>query len=159
MQFERHDYLTPSGKIELAGQSFVDAGLPLAPYPSAEARPANGELRLLSPASQWLLNSSYGNDPKILKQLGCNKAYINTVDADRLGLRNGTVARLANDVDEIKLEIGIANDVPAGVVLVYKGHWSEPGSPFNINALNAGRKSDLADSCAVHSINVSVSIS
>lgn len=159
VQFERHDYLTPSGKIELAGQSFVDAGLPLAPYPSAEARPANGELRLLSPASQWLLNSSYGNDPKILKQLGCNKAYINTVDADRLGLRNGTVARLANDVDEIKLEIGIANDVPAGVVLVYKGHWSEPGSPFNINALNAGRKSDLADSCAVHSINVSVSIS
>ncbi len=67
VQFERHDYRTPSGKIELTGQSFVDAGLPRAPFASAEARPTHGELRLLSPASEWLMNSSYGNDPKILK--------------------------------------------------------------------------------------------
>ena len=67
VQFEHHDYRTPSGKIELAGSAFIDAGLPRAPFASAEARPVGGELRLLSPASKWLMNSSFGNDPKILK--------------------------------------------------------------------------------------------
>ena len=66
VQFEHHDYRTPSGKIELAGSAFIDAGLPRAPFASAEARPVGGELRLLSPASKWLMNSSFGNDPKIL---------------------------------------------------------------------------------------------
>jgi anaerobic selenocysteine-containing dehydrogenase len=66
VQFEQHDYRTPSGRIELAGNAFVDAGLPRAPFPSAEARPVGGELRLLSPASKWLMNSSFGNDPKVL---------------------------------------------------------------------------------------------
>lgn len=157
VQFEHHDYLTPSGKIEFTGQSFVDAELPSAPYPSAESRPADGELRLLSPASQWLMNSSYGNDPKILKQLGGNRAFVNPVDALQRGLTNGAVARLANETDEIRLEVGISDNVPPGVVLVYKGHWSSPGSSLNVNALNAGKKADLAESCAVHSINVCVS--
>lgn len=156
VQFERRDYLTPTGKIELVGQSFVDEGLPHAPFPSAEARPDHGEMRLLSPASEWLLNSSYGNDPKILKRLGGNKAMINPRDAARLGLSTGADAKLSNDMGELNLEIDTSEIVPEGVVLVYKGSWSSQQSQFNVNALNAGTKADLAESCAVHSINVTM---
>ena len=67
VQFEGPKFPTPSGKIHIAGESFVAAGLPMVPFPAAEPRPRNGELRLLSPASDWLMNSSFGNEPKILR--------------------------------------------------------------------------------------------
>jgi anaerobic selenocysteine-containing dehydrogenase len=157
VQFEHHDYRTPSGKIELTGQSFVDAGLPRAPFASAEARPVGGELRLLSPASEWLMNSSYGNDPKILKQLGGQEAFLHPDEAEARGIINGASIRLASDAGEITLRVGTSLDVPRGVILAHKGRWSGAGSEGNVNTLNPGHKSDLAESCAVHSINVSVS--
>jgi len=89
VQFEHHDYRTPSGRIELTGSAFIDAGLPRAPFASAEARPVDGELRLLSPASKWLMNSSFGNDPKILKQLGEDEASCIPTKRGRVGLPMG----------------------------------------------------------------------
>ncbi len=155
VQFELHDYKTPSGKIELAGEAFVKSGLPRAPFPSAEARPLGGHLRLLSPASEWLMNSSYGNDPKILKQLGDDQAFINPGEAEARGIKSGHRIRLATAIGEITLRVAISADVPMGVILAHKGRWSTRGEG-NVNALNPGQKSDLAESCAVHSINVSV---
>lgn len=156
VQFEKHDYRTPSGKIELAGSAFVDAGLPAAPFPSAEARPRGGDLRLLSPASVWLMNSSYGNDPKILKQLAGDQAFINPGEAAVRGIKSGTRVRLTTEAGHMTLSVGLSSDVPMGVILAHKGRWSSHGTEGNINMLNPGRKSDLAESCAVHSINVSM---
>lgn len=156
VQFERHDYRTPSGRIELAGEAFIAAGLPRAPFPCAEARPAAGDLRLLSPASEWLMNSSYGNDPKIVKQLGDDRAFINPGEAALRGIVDGYRIRLATATGEITLRVAVSDDVPMGVILAHKGRWSAPGTEGNVNALNPGSKSDLAESCAVHSINVSV---
>lgn len=156
VQFESHDYRTPSGKIELAGSTFVDAGLPRAPFPAAEARPASGELRLLSPASQWLMNSSFGNDPKVLKQLGEDRAFIHPEEARSRGLRDGARVRLGNQTGAITLKLAVSADVPIGVILAHKSRWTANGVESNVNALNPGKKADLAESCAVHSINVSV---
>ncbi len=156
VQFERHDYRTASGKIELAGAAFVDAGLPCAPFASAEDRPERGKLRLLSPASEWLMNSSYGNDPKILKQLGEDQAYLHPDEASARGFKSGTRVRLASTAGEIVVRVGVSPDVPKGVILAHKGRWTANGADVNVNALNPGQKSDLAESCAVHSINVSV---
>jgi len=156
VQFERHDYRTASGRIELAGEAFLDAGLPRAPYPSAEARPTHGELRLLSPASEWLMNSSYGNDPKILRQLGDNQAFLHPEEARARGIPGGARVRLASEAGELTVQIGLSPDVPMGVILAHKGRWGASGGAFNVNALNPGQKADLAESCAVHSVNVSV---
>lgn len=157
IQFEDHKYRTSSGKIELAGPSFVDAGLPSAPFPSAEERPPGGNLRLLSPASEWLMNSSYGNDPKIQKQLGDCQAFIHPGEARERGIVSGADVRLKTDAGEITLKVALSENVPMGVILAHKGRWSSDASKVNINAINPGHKSDLAESCAVHSINVSVS--
>lgn len=156
VQFERHDYRTPSGKVELVGEAFIAAGLPRAPFPCAEARPTAGDLRLLSPASEWLMNSSYGNDPKILKQLGDDQAFINPGEAALRGIKSGYRIRLATATGEITLQVAVSDDVPMGVILAHKGRWSARGAEGNVNTLNPGSKSDLAESCAVHSINVSV---
>ena len=156
VQFEHHDYRTPSGKIELAGSAFIDAGLPRAPFASAEARPVGGELRLLSPASKWLMNSSFGNDPKILKQLGEDEAFVHPDEARSRGLANGTRVKIGNPTGAITLRLSVSADVPRGVVLAYKSRWTATGARSNVNALNPGAKADLAESCAVHSINVSM---
>jgi anaerobic selenocysteine-containing dehydrogenase len=67
--FETLKFPTPSGKIEIESERFVALGLPRAPIPYADERPASGKLRLLSPASAWLLNSSYSNDSRIGERL------------------------------------------------------------------------------------------
>jgi len=154
VQFERHDYRTASGKIELAGSSFIGAGLPAAPFASAEARPERGELRLLSPASKWLMNSSFGNDPKILKQLGESDAFVHPDEARSRGIVDGAHVTLSNPTGAITLRLTVSTDVPRGVILAHKSRWTASG--VNVNALNPGAKSDLAESCAVHSINVAV---
>ena len=156
VQFAHHDYRTPSGKIELAGSTFVGAGLPRAPFASAEARPAGGELRLLSPASKWLMNSSFGNDPKVLKQLGEDQAFVHPDEARSRGLADGARVRIGNRTGAITLRLAVSADVPKGVILAHKSRWTANGVEGNVNALNPGKKADLGESCAVHSINVSV---
>ena len=155
VQFERHDYPTPSSKIELTGNVFADAGLPHAPFASAEARPPRGELRLLSPASKWLMNSSFGNDPKILKQLGENEAFMHPDEARSRGIAHGARVTIGNTTGAITLKLSVSADVPRGVILAHKSRWTG-GIESNVNVLNPGTKADLAESCAVHSINVSV---
>ena len=156
VQFERHDYRTPSGKIELAGSAFTKAGLPRAPFASAEARPPLGELRLLSPASKWLMNSSFGNDPKVLRQLGEDSAFVHPDEAKARGIEDGARVRIGNPTGALTLRLAVSADVPRGVILAYKSRWTANGVESNVNALNPGKKADLAESCAVHSINVSV---
>ena len=159
VQFEHHDYRTSSGKIELAGTVFSDAGLPRAPFASAEARPVGGELRLLSPASKWLMNSSFGNDPKILKQLGEDEAFVHPDEARSRGIAHGARVTIGNSTGAITLRLCVSTDVPRGVILAHKSRWTANAAGnagINVNALNPGKKSDLAESCAVHSINVSV---
>jgi anaerobic selenocysteine-containing dehydrogenase len=159
VQFKRHDYRTQSGKIELTGKAFSDAGLPRAPFPSAEARPASGDLRLLSPATKWLMNSSFGNDPKILKQLGEDEAFVHPDEARTRGIAPGTRVTIGNPTGVLTLRLCVSTDVPRGVILAHKSRWTANGGVSagnNVNVLNPGDKADLAESCAVHSINVSV---
>ena len=115
-----------------------------------------GELRLLSPASKWLMNSSFGNDPKILKQLGENEAFVHPDEARSRGIAHGARVTIGNPTGAITLRLSVSADVPRGVILAHKSRWTANGAESNVNALNPGNKADLAESCAVHSINVSV---
>lgn len=157
VQFADRKFPTPSGKIQIAHDAFVEAGLPRAPFPSAEPRPEASGLRLLSPASDWLMNSSYGNDPKILRRLGDREAFLNPDEAAERGLRDGDRVELANATGSLCATLGVSESVPGGVLLLHKGRWPKARtSPVNVNVLNPGKKSDLAGSCAVHSIDVSI---
>ncbi|RUP00370.1 molybdopterin-dependent oxidoreductase [Hyphomicrobium sp.] len=157
IQFENHDFKTPSGKIEISGKRFVEAGLPFAPSPIVEDRPLTGEFRMLSPASEWLMNSSYANDGKILRRLKFCDAWLNPLDAAAVGVTDGSLLQVSSKAGSIELRIGLSSDIPQGVLLAPKGQWPKSSaSHANINILNPGEKSDLAQSCAVHSINVSI---
>lgn len=157
IQFADHKFATPSGKIEIASEQFVAEGLSRTPQPFADARPVNGKLRVLSPASPWLMNSVYGNDAGVQKLIGSADVMLNPQEAQQRGLQEGTQVILSNDTGQLPLKVKLSNQVPCGVALVYKGRWPKlDSSGANVNVLNPGRKADLAQSSCVHSIEVEI---
>ena len=104
------------------------------------------------------MNSSFGNDPKILKQLGEDEAFVHPDEARSRGIAHGARVTIGNPTGAITLRLCVSADVPRGVILAHKSRWTANGAAGgnNVNALNPGKKADLAESCAVHSINVSV---
>ncbi|HKP24905.1 MAG TPA: molybdopterin dinucleotide binding domain-containing protein, partial [Dongiaceae bacterium] len=157
MQFADLRFPTPSGKIEIASEAAEADGHPRLPQPIADPRPHDGLFRLLSPASVWLMNSSYNEDPKVAEKLGTETITLNPADAARLGLQDGETVLAANETGRLELRVGIADVVPAGVALSHKSRWPKLSKQrANINALNPGRKTDMAESSAVHSVEVSL---
>ncbi|MEE9210299.1 MAG: molybdopterin-dependent oxidoreductase [Kiloniellales bacterium] len=151
-------YPTPSGKIEIASDRAAADGHPRAPIPHADARPADGRLRLLSPASPWLMNDSYANDPKVEEQLGAATVALHPEDAAERGLSAGDRATLANDTGSLELAVAISDVVPRGIALSHKGRWPKrEGQGANVNVLNPGIKTDMGASTSVHGVEVVVS--
>jgi anaerobic selenocysteine-containing dehydrogenase len=122
-QFADLRFPTPSGRIEIASESAAADGHPRLPQPIADARPKDGLVRLLSPASVWLMNSSYNEDPKVAEKLGAETVTINPADATRLGLQGGDTVIAENETGRLELRVSIGDVVPAGVALSHKSRW------------------------------------
>ena len=157
VQFVDLAFETPSGRIEIASAAAEADGLPRLPQPWADARPAGDRLRLLSPASPWLMNDSFANDRKITRRIGAAGVTLHPRDAAARGLAEGDRVRLWNETGSLELSVEVSDIVPAGVAYSPKGRWPkrEPQS-FNINVLNDGRKSDIGGSSSVHGVEVSI---
>jgi anaerobic selenocysteine-containing dehydrogenase len=62
-----------------------------------------------------------------------------------------------NSCGRLGLKVVISDEVPRGVALAHKGRWlSADAASANVNVLNPGKKSDMGESTAVHSVEVSV---
>lgn len=157
LQFADLKFPTPSGKIEIASAQAEADGHPRTPLPLIDDRPAKGNLRLLSPASPWLMNSSYGNDADIAGKMGADIVVLHPEDARMRNIGEGTPVRVANNLGELRLTARIDDMVPEGTALTWKSRWPkrQPGRA-NVNFLNPGRKADMAGSTAVHSVEVTV---
>ncbi len=152
LQFADLKFATPSGRIELASDRAVELGLPLVPTPHADERTKPGQLRIISPASPWQMNSSYGNDSVIQRRLGPATVTLHPDDAAAQGFAEGDAVVLVNEAGRLPLFVTISTVAQPGVGLIYKGRWpSASPSDANVNVLVAGRKSDMAESTTVHS--------
>lgn len=158
VQFESLAFPTPSGRIEIACPRAEADGLPRTALPLADARPSPGRLRLVSPASSWLLNDSFANDTKIARRLGAATVALHPTDAAELALAAGGDVLLENETGSLRLRLELSDAVPRGVALSHKGRWpgAEPEGA-NVNVLNPGEKADMGGSTAVHGIEVTVS--
>jgi anaerobic selenocysteine-containing dehydrogenase len=148
---------TPSGRVEIASARAEADGHPRVPLPLADPRPAEGRLRLLSPASGWLLNDSFANVEKVARRLGAATVALHPADAAERGLAEGEDVLLANETGQLPARVILSDRLPRGVVLSHKGRWpkrEEAGA--NVNVLNPGEKSDMGESTAVHGVEVAV---
>ncbi len=156
-QFADHQYPTASGRIEIASSAAEADGHPRVPQPIADPRPRDGLLRLLSPASKWLMNDSYGNDDNIGRTLGACTVYLNPADAAALGLQEGDAVELFNDTGSLPFEVSQTDSVPSGVALTHKGRWPKlETAANNVNALNPGVATDIGESSSVHGTEVGI---
>ena len=158
VQFADLRFPTPSGRIEIASAAAEAAGLPRVPQPHADVRPSDGRLRLLSPASPWMLNDSFANDAKLTRRIGAATVAMHPADAAERGLAAGDIALLRSGTGTLSLAVALSDELPRGVIYSPKGRWPkrEPGRA-NVNALNAGIESDMGRSTTVHGVEVTVS--
>lgn len=156
-QFPTLAFPTPSGKIEIASARAAAAGHPRVPVPHADAPTGRGRLRVLSPASEWQLNSSYGNDAKIRRTLGEAEVLLHPAEAAAWGVADGSRVALVNDTGRLVLTACLSDDVPRRVALVYKGRWPKfEGGHANVNVLNPGAKTDMGESSCVHAVEAAL---
>ena len=157
IQFAGLRFPTPSGRVELASARAEADGFPRVPLPLTDLRPENERLRLLSPASPWLLNDSFANDAKIARRIGRASVALHPDDAAERGLREGDEADVANETGRLRLAVTLSDAVPRGVAYSPKGRWPkrEPGGA-NVNVLNPGERTDMGESTSVHGVEVTV---
>ncbi len=158
IQFADLTFPTPSGKIEIASERAAADGHPRLPTLDVDAKPPADRLRLLSPASPWLMNDSYANDGRIAERLGTATVTLHPADAASRGLRAGQRVRLSNETGSLVLALETAEVIPRGVALSPKGRWprQEGEARANVNVLNPGLKSDMGESTCVHGVEIAI---
>ena len=157
VQFGDLRFPTPSGKIELASARAEADGHPRVAQPHADPRPAAGRLRLLTPASPWLLNDSFANEPKLARRLGAATIAVHPADAAERGLASGDRVLARSPAGELELTVELSQDLPRGVAFSPKGRWPKlEAGHANVNALNPGTASDMGASTTVHGIEITL---
>ncbi len=155
--YENLSFDTPSGRIEVASDKAVTLGLPRLPHAGVDDAPADGLLRLLSPASEWRLNDTYANDPRLARRAGEFELTLHPDDAARLEIASGDTVRVSNDCGEVTLTAEVSDCVLPGTVMSYKGRWpSRENGHGSLNELYDGRANDMGESTAVHGVEVQV---
>jgi anaerobic selenocysteine-containing dehydrogenase len=151
IRFANGKFPTPSGRVEIASALAEANGHPRVPQPHADARPRDGQLRLLSPASEWLMNDSYGNDADVLRKIGAACIIVNPEDAKALALKDGEPAIVSSKAGQIELRVRCSDIVARGVALSHKGRWPKlEAAATNVNVLNSGERADMGECSSVH---------
>ncbi len=157
IQFADLVFPTPSGRIEMASTRAEADGHPRVPLPLADPRPVGGRLRLLSPASPWLLSDSFANVGKIAARLGPATIALHPADAAERGLAEGDDVLVANETGSLSLRLTLSEALPRGVALSHKGRWPKrEAARANVNVLNPGHKTDMGESTCVHGVEIVV---
>jgi len=126
---------TRSGKIELAPPLLVD-DLPRARADLARAVP---ELVIIGRRQLRSNNTWMHNLPILAKGPFRCTALVSSIDAGRLGLRDGGRARIANGPRSIEVEVEISDDMMPGVVSLPHG-WGHdlPGARLGLAGQRPG---------------------
>ncbi|NJE84240.1 dehydrogenase [Thermococcus sp. CX2] len=141
---------TPSGKIEFYSQRAVGRGL--SPFPEYKPPQGNYPLRLLSPTHRMTITSQYHNTYGIIDP----NLYMNPEDAEERGICDGDTVEVFNDNGGIKTTVKLSDDVPKGVVLLYKAFWPSLLG-WNVNFLTSDKTVEkYGNGSAYHSTWVDV---
>ena len=131
---ENNPFPTPSGKIEIFSQRVADLNNPLCPpvpkyVPTWENRddPLREKypLQLLSPHPRVRVHSSLQNVDWLV-EVDPNVMWINPVDAEPRGIRDGDEVYAFNDRGKIAIKAWVTKRIVPGVVSIYEGAWYNP---------------------------------
>jgi formate dehydrogenase len=119
---------TEDGRIQLAPMDFVEA------LPKALESPLRASVEFpLILISGGRRSASYNtwthNIPKLMEKLNGNWATLSRVDADRLGVEDGTTVRVVSCTGTLEIGAAVSDEIREGVVMIHQfwGHKFESG--------------------------------
>ncbi len=164
-RFAEGGFPTPGGKIRLlAPELAAGGGDPLigyvAPHELEDAELARRfPLALLSPASRFVLNSTFASLPWHRKGLGPPAVHLHPQDAGERGIASGARVRVHNDRGAFDAEAVIDDATQPGVAFTYKQQWPQLlGSGGHVNATIPERDADLGGSPTFHDNRVQIEL-
>ncbi|WP_244894175.1 molybdopterin-containing oxidoreductase family protein [Planobispora rosea] len=136
---------TPSGRMRLPrGAAYVPPHTAVAaggPYP----------LTLVTPASHTFLNTTFGNNPELLRRSKGPRVLVNPADAAARGLADGQRVRVFNAGGAFEADVEISEKVRPGVVASAKGHWPKLNPDgAGVNAVVEERDADMGRGAVYH---------
>jgi len=158
--FSDFKFSTPSGKIELLSEQAVELWnvdtLP-AYKPAQEAGNQTNlkyPLHLMSPNTKNRIHSQFNNLECIKMVSGEPSIYINPVDAQERGVKDGEMVKIFNDRGDIEVIAEVTYQVRIGCVVIPNGWWQTQGGA--VNFLSFGRETDMGHGTAFHDNMVQV---
>lgn len=147
---------TPSGKIELYSEKMKQDGFPPLPTYIPLKDDSGRSFQFIAGPSQNFLNSTFSNQSTHIKLEKEPIVFLNRIDADNLGVKNGEQVRVWNDRGECLLKASVGESVLPGVA-VTQGLWAAgEGTKQLVNSLTPDRIADMGGGAAFFSGKVTV---
>ncbi|MCM3163965.1 molybdopterin oxidoreductase family protein [Metabacillus litoralis] len=147
---------TPSGKIELYSHQMEEEGYPPLPTYIPIFEESDFPFLFVPGPNHNFLNSTFSHQDKHMKLEKTSKLFMNSLDAERLGINDGDTVRIWNQRGECELPASVGEQVLPGVV-VSQGLWSDmKGKNHMVNALTPDRIADMGGGAVFFSGRVNV---
>ncbi len=145
----------PNGKLRFFSRRAELAGHDPLPAYTPPADPGEG-LVLISAASHFFLNSTFGNNPELLRRSGDSAVTLHPLDAAARGIENGAPVTVHNDRGSFEAVAEVSDQVRPGVAATTKGRWAKFTGGATVNATIAERDSDFGGGAVFHDNRVEV---
>ncbi|UCD76972.1 MAG: molybdopterin-dependent oxidoreductase [Desulfobacterales bacterium] len=131
---ENNPFPTPSGKIEIFSQRAADLNKPdTPPIPKYMPTPEDRNdplfekypLQLLTPHPKNRVHSELYLVPW-LREVEEHRAWVNPVDAEPRGVRDGDEIYVFNDRGKVAIKAWVTERIIPGVISVFEGAWYNP---------------------------------
>ena len=131
---ENNPFPTPSGKIEIFSQRVADINKPDTPpipkyLPTPEDRNdlliEKFPLQLITPHPKNRVHSELYMVPW-LREVEEHRAWVNPVDADPRGIKDGDEILVFNDRGKVAIKAWLTERIIPGVICIFEGAWYNP---------------------------------
>ncbi|MGF0314778.1 molybdopterin-containing oxidoreductase family protein [Nocardia fluminea] len=147
----------PAGKLQFVSARAESAGHDPLPDYTPPADPGDG-LVLISAASHYFLNSSFGSNPELRRRSGEAGITLHPEDAAARGIVDGAAVVVSNDRGSFEAIAEVSDRVRPGVAGTTKGRWAKFTGGATVNATIAERDSDYGGGAVFHDNRVEVAL-
>jgi anaerobic selenocysteine-containing dehydrogenase len=145
----------PAGKLQFVSPRAAHAGHDPLPAYTPPADPGDG-LVLISAASHYFLNTTFGTNPELRRRAGDPRVTIHPDDAAARGIADGTPILVANDRGCFEAVAEVSDRVRPGVAATAKGRWAKLSGGATVNATVDERDSDFNGGAVFHDNRVRI---
>lgn len=145
----------PTGKLQFVSPRAEMAGHDPLPAYTPPADPGDG-LVLISAASHYFLNTTFANNPELLRRAGDPTVTLHPDDAATRAITDGTPVTVSNTRGSFEGIAELSDRVRPGVAATPKGRWAKLSGGATVNATIPERDSDFGGGAVFHDNRVQI---